>query len=217
MRRITLIGTVHRETGKCNEHELANILLSVGPEVIFEELRPADFDWLYGDDSRHTVEMQAIKKYLEGRQVRQVPVDVYEIPESFGPRVHALDEFVESRSGAYREVMDEMNQMKSELGFNYLNSQDFIAHIKKSEQLYKDAVHTYGNDSAKRMLSEWNDQIRKRDSSMLENIYSFCRRTDFMEAVFLVGAGHMSSIEDGIESRMKEQPTLVAWKFWNRP
>jgi len=215
--RITLVCTAHRRSGKCNEHELVKILLAIGPEVIFEEIRPDDFESFYADELKYNVEMRSIKEYLKDKIARQVPVDDYQIPEGFGPYMRALDEFVESRSDAYRHVMDEINRKQFELGFNYLNSAAFVSRIRESERLYEEAVSRYGNDLARSKLSEWNVQIRKRDASMLENIYRFCQRTDFMEGVFLVGAGHMSSIMGGIEQRMKDQPGLVTWRFWNGP
>jgi len=52
---------------------------------------------------------------------------------------------------------------------------------------------------------------------MLENIYSFCRASQFKEGIFLVGAEHMSSIIEGVESRIKRESNLVAWNIWNRP
>jgi hypothetical protein len=213
--RITLICTAHSESGKCNEHELSKILLAVGPEVIFEEIRPADFESSYADKSKYNIEMQAIKEYLKSRKAQQVPVDDYEISDGFGPYMRALDEFVESMSGAYHDAMDEIFRNKSELGFSYLNSSAFVSRIKESERLYQETVSKYGNDLAKSKLSEWNDQIRKRDASMLGNIYKFCQRIEFIEGVFLVGAAHISSIMDGIERYMKDQPTLVTWRFWN--
>ena len=78
MGRITLVCTAHTEDGLCNENELLQILLAVGPDVIFEELRPADFSSFYGDTSKHTLEMRAVTSYLKGRQARQVPVDDYD-------------------------------------------------------------------------------------------------------------------------------------------
>ncbi len=149
MRRITLVCTAHREIGKCNEHELVKILLAVGPEVIFEEIRPGDFESSYADESKYNVEMRAIKEYLKVRKARQVPVDDYETPEGFGSYMRALEEFVASRSGAYRDAIDEMSRKQFELGFSYLNSSAFISSIKESERLYQEAVYKYGNDLAK--------------------------------------------------------------------
>lgn len=215
MGRITLVCSAHRESGECNKNELLKILMTVGPDVIFEEIRPGDFESFYADESKYSVEMRAIKEYMKGRKARQVSVDDYDMPSAFVPYMRALEEFVASRSGAYRDVVDEMDRKKYELGFSYLNSSEFISRIKESERLYHDTVFKHGNDLAKSKLEEWNSQIRRRDASMLENIYRFCQQTDFIEGVLLVGAGHMSSIMDGIEHRMKDQPTVVAWRFWN--
>jgi hypothetical protein len=217
MGRITLVCTTHRDNGKCNEAELVKILLAIGPEVIFEEIRPDDYESIYADESKYSLEMRAIKEYLKGRKARQVPVDDYEIPEGFMSEMRALNDFVDSRSDAYCDAMDEIDRKQFELGFNYLNSSEFDSSIKKSELLYREAVLKYGNNLAKSKLLEWNDQIRKRETSMLGNLYSFCQHTDFMEGVFLVGSAHMHSIMDGIEQRLKDQPTLITWRFWNRP
>lgn len=213
--RIILVGTVHRELGSCNESELIRILETIGPDVIFEEIRPSDFDALYRDTPKHSLEMGAISRYVKVRPARQVPVDDYEIPEGFGPKMRALESFVESRSPEYGAVMDEIGQMKAEFGFRYLNSPNFVAHIKKSEGLFEQTIFRYGNDDAKKLNSMWNEQVRRRDNSMLENIYNFCREGAFAKGVFLVGAGHMASIVEGVESRMKKEADLVDWKIWN--
>ena len=60
MGRITLVCTVHSERGLCNENELFRILETIGPEVIFEEIRPSDFESYYGDKSKHTLEMRTV-------------------------------------------------------------------------------------------------------------------------------------------------------------
>jgi hypothetical protein len=217
MGRITLVCTAHREIGRCNERELLKILLAAGPEVIFEEIRQADLESIYADATKHNVEIRAIKYYLNNRKVQQVPVDDYEIPESFGPYMCALDDFVKSRSDEYCDIMNDIHQKQFEFGFIYLNSSEFISRIRESEYIYRKIVSEHGNNLAKRKLSDWDAQILKRDASMLENIYRFCQQTDFTEGVFLVGAGHMASIMDGIDRRMKDQPGVVAWKIWNSP
>src|SRR5207247_836585 len=179
--RITLVCTAHIENGLCNENELLKILQAVGPDVIFEEIRPSDFDSYYSHKSKHTLEMRAITKYLKVRPARQVPVDDYEVPESFGRNIHVLDKFVESRSREYCAVMDEMHQMKCEFGFRYLNSPNFVAHIRKSDQLFEETVFKYGGDDLKELLSMWNEQLHRRDNSMLENVFGFCRKSTFIE------------------------------------
>lgn len=211
------MGTVHKERGSCNEGELIRILETIGPEVIFEEIRPSDFETHYRDKSRHTLEMRAITTYLKVRPARQVPVDDYEMPESFGRNMWSLDQFVESRSREYYAALDAIFQMTSEFGFRYLNSPDYVAHIKRSDQLFEETVCKCGSDDQKELLSMFNAQLRRRENAMMENVYGFCRTSTFTEGVFLVGAAHMSFIVEGIESRMRQEFGLVDWKIWSRP
>ena len=63
MYNITLICTVHSETGKCNSRELYKIIEEFKPEIIFEELSLAAYNQCYGIQNRVTVETSAIKIY----------------------------------------------------------------------------------------------------------------------------------------------------------
>jgi hypothetical protein len=80
MRKIILISSTHREHGLCNARELLKIIRAIGPEVIFEEIRPSDFDFLY--KHLRTLETQAIAKYRESKLFRQIPVDWFDMPAS---------------------------------------------------------------------------------------------------------------------------------------
>lgn len=217
MRRITLVCTTHTAIGLCDENELVKILQAIGPEVIFEELRPTDFDSLYSDKSKHTLEMRAITAYLRIGTARQVPVDEYEQLVGSRDAMRTLNRLVESRCREYCDVMDQIQQMQFEFGFAYLNSPTFVAHIKRSERLFEETVLKYGDGESKELHARFREQLHYRDSSMLRNIYEFCRKNDFMEGVFLVGAGHMTSIIEGIQNRMAQEAGIVEWRFWNQP
>lgn len=130
--------------------------------------------------------------------------------------MHALSYYVESESEEYCEVLDKIDQMTIHRGFRFLNSQECLALIEKSEELLNKTIAMSGSDDLKKLHSMWNDQLRKRGDSMLERIYDFCRKNPFTEGVLLVGAGHLSSIVEGIESRIKTEAHLVGWNIWNR-
>lgn len=217
MGRITLVCTTHKEKGQCNELELIRILETICPDVIFEEMRPLDFASYYTDRSRSTLETRAISKYAKILPVRQIPVDDYEFSENFGREMLALDEFVESQSNEYSAIQDRIHWLSCEYGFKYLNGPDCTSHLKYSEKLYEKIISHHGNAHAKNLLSRWNDRKRRREESMLDNIYSFCRNNTFTEGVFLVGVGHKLSIVEGIENRGQNEINLVDWKIWNRP
>lgn len=215
MGRITLVCTTHSEMGLCDENELLRIFETLDPDVIFEEIRPNDHGWLYRDKSKHTLEMRTICTYLKVRSARQVPVDGFVIPEGFHGDIGILFDYVESRSADYCAAITKINHMTFDLGFRYLNSQEFMALRKEADELFEKAIAISGNDHLKSLFSMWNEQLRRREGSMLENIYDFCRENSFTSGVFLVGAGHMSSIVKDIESRTKTEANLVEWHIWN--
>lgn len=217
MRRITLVGTVHREGGLCNENELSGILEAIRPDVIFEEIRPSDFEAHYRDNSKHTLEMRAVRRYLKVKPARQVPVDDFVIPDRFRRDMASLDDYVESNNIEYGQLMDEIGQKTHFLGFRFLNSPEFAALNKRADESYAKTIAVSGNDDLKKGLSMWNDQIRRRDAAMVENIYEFCRKNSFTEGVFLVGAGHMASVVEDVASSIKREASLVGWNIWSRP
>lgn len=203
MGRITLVGTAHRESGLCNESELIRILEAIGPDVIFEEIRPSDFEAYYRDKSKHTLEMRAVYRYLKVKPARQVPVDDYVFPGSFPRDIARLEEYVQANCIEYCELMDEISQKKHLLGFRYLNSPEFEAMNKRANESYERTVAMSGSEELKKTLSIYNEQMRRRDASMVENIHEFCRKNPFTAGVFLVGAGHLPAILEEMASRTR--------------
>lgn len=214
MGRITLVCTVHNERGLCSENELVRILETIGPDVIFEEIRPSDFDSFYA--SKHTLETRAVARYLKARTARQVPVDEYSVPENFRRDIDILFDYVESNDIGYRALIAERDWKTDQLGYRYLNSPEFEAISKRSRESLENTIALSGSDGLKKILSTWNGQLQRRENSMLENIYAFCRTSPFKEGVFLVGAEHVSSIMEGIENRIKRDANLVGWNIWSR-
>jgi hypothetical protein len=203
MGKITLVGTAHREDGLCNEGELLKILEAISPDVIFEEIRPSDFEARYRDTSKHTLEMRAVGRYLKTKPARQVPVDDYVVPDGFLRDMAQMEEYVQTCGAEYCELMDKMGEKKHLLGFRFLNSPEFEALNKRVNESYERAIAASGREDLKKTLSIYNEQMRRRDAAMVENIHDFCRNTPFREGVFLVGAGHMPAILEEIESRTR--------------
>jgi hypothetical protein len=112
MPRIAFVGTVHDENGLCNHEELFNILRTIEPEVIFEEIRPPDFDLFYA--AKSTVECKAIVKYRQYRTPTQVPVDRYEIPRElvsdFKEQLGRIFDYVDDKTQECWLIMDELDR-----------------------------------------------------------------------------------------------------------
>ena len=215
MRRITLVFTVHSEKGLCNEAELLKILEELDPEVVFEEVRPEDHEWLYRNESKHSLEMQAISRYRKIKPILQVPVDGFSIPIGFKAGVDELFDFVESNSKRYCEAFSSVNQMAHHRGFKYLNSLEHIEMRNGVDESFEEAIAKSGNVRLKKLLSNWYGQLRQREHSMLEGIYAFSRQHSFSRGVFLVGSAHMSYFVKSIENRVSEELGLIEWRIWS--
>jgi hypothetical protein len=192
------------------------ILAGIGPDVIFEEIRPTDFETLYRDQSKHTLEMRTVGRYLKIKPARQVPVDDYAIPDSFARDMFSMDEYVESNSIEYCGLAGEIDQKTHLLGFRFLNSQEYEALNKRANEAYEKVIAMSGSQVLKNRLSMWNTQVRKREASMVENIYEFSRKSSLTEGVFLVGAAHLAPILENAGSRMRTEGNLADGITWNR-
>ncbi|GMO16230.1 MAG: hypothetical protein Pg6A_02450 [Termitinemataceae bacterium] len=82
MSKITLIGTMHKEIGKCNEAALYNIFEAINPDVIFEETTPytAMLIYKFGIEPQFP-EQKAIQKYIAHHRTENIPIDTLERPQ----------------------------------------------------------------------------------------------------------------------------------------
>src|SRR4051812_4501251 len=130
MHKITLVCSVHRENGLCNARELLRILQAIGPEVIFEEIRPSDFDAYCKRGTATLVEAQAIAMYLESKPLQRVPVDLYDMPENIlaeRRKFQLFSDYVGQTSDEYRRVSEGIDERVHHHGFGYLNSHDYVS------------------------------------------------------------------------------------------
>ena len=124
--RLTLIGTVHAESGRANVAELLAILDRLAPDVIFAEI-PSAFLADYLNGSNGTLESAAVVLYRERRPVNVVPVDLDKPGDEFFSNCEDMFKKVARTSPDYRRLVDQNRLDTLELGFPYLNS-DPCAH-----------------------------------------------------------------------------------------
>lgn len=82
--------TVHNECGRCNPEELCALIKQIRPDIIFEELSHPNFDDFYNRQTRRTLETDAIKKYLSSYDMKQIPVDTYNLPKHYHEQLYRL-------------------------------------------------------------------------------------------------------------------------------
>lgn len=215
--RITLIGTKHNEVGNCNVEALHGLLEILSPEVIFEELRSEDMAACYADPTLQSLEMQAVSRYVQGRIVRQVPVDAFELPPGFANDSDRLFDYVIARSPEYRSLQRVADEETNQFGFAYLNSPPWSALSQRMQAVMEDTIAQSGDAALEQIITTWNTLVRKREVAMVDNIYAFARENSFTGGVFLVGAAHRSAIADIIAARSVVDQGLIAWDFGSRP
>ena len=217
MGRITLIGTLHNPLGQCHVDALCSLLEALAPEVIFEEWRPVDVTARDADTTWQSLDRQAIARYVQGRVVRQVPVDAYELPPEFRQDIDRLFDYVVAHSPEYRSLQCVGDEEAFQYGFAYLNSPPWAALSQRLLVVAEDTIAESGDVNLQRILTTWTTLVRQREVAMVDNIYAYAREHVFASGVFLVGAAHISAIADIISTRAVADQCLITWSFGSEP
>jgi hypothetical protein len=210
--QLTLIATVHAETGRANVTELRTLLDRHAPDVIFAEV-PSAFLANYLNGSHGTLESAAVALYRECRTVNVVPVDLDKPGDEFFSSSEDLFKKVAMTSPDYRRLVDKNSQDTLEFGFPYLNS-DRCA--QAWEDIYIEALATVewiGDLKLRKIFDLWNQKNRDRETAMIENIESHCIRHAPVNGVFLVGAAHRKPIMEKVWKHQVASEPRVFWDF----
>lgn len=217
MYNITLISTLHSECGKSNSDELCKIIESICPEVVFEELPKTIFDIAYSRQFHgEPLEIRSIKKYLQNHSIKHVPVDIEASQYLFDSEIDYMDtKFIENP--AYSTIVIEQTQFTENEGFSYLNSKKSSELFAKKEVIQKNIVE-FDNDSLlARIYYLYNEHLNNRENAMIENIYNYSEENRYNKAVFLLGAGHRTSIVKKIAEYETKENLKLNWTFYGNP
>ncbi len=212
MAAVTLVCTSHSERGNSNEDALLRILCSLDPDVIFLELRSFDAAAL----AMQMPEARAARRYATLRPSEQLAVDEFDIPASFRGDVDALFDYVEENSDEFIALVQQRDFAAS-LGFEAMNSADFEELAEKCDRAMERAVVLSRSKELMSRHANWTSLLRRREESMLSNIYRFCRSRPDSRGAFLVGAAHISALLKSIEAHIAREPEVIEWEIWNRP
>ncbi len=218
MSRITVLCTIHEETGNCNSSELYKIIRSLKPQVIFEELSVKNFIKFYQQNYR-SLETDAVMRYTKTHQVKQVPVDSFELPNAYFEKLELMYKWMiadrsTKESAAWRRLMSLIANLERRLGFNLLNSNlndellDTVDWLE-GKMLRKTNNETLCNIRLSKLLT-----TRKREDEMIRNIYNFSKRHPFHHALLLVGSGHRRSIIKKICYAAQRNQTKLEWEMY---
>ena len=232
MYNITLIGTHHRELGKCNSDELYKIIESINPEVIFDELPSSSFDMYYSDSfdiyyansillNRHPpevpLEVKCIKKYKQNYNIEIFPVDI-DVRQKLSKHQDEISFmfFTFWRYEDYKTLDTEKETLIAQEGFHYLNSDKFLDFLEKKEVMEKNIMEF--EIQKNRLLDIYKlfhaEEYDNRENAMLENIYNYSKGNQYNQAVFLIGAEHKKSIMRKITEYEKLSEIKLNWTLY---
>ena len=219
MHNINLIFTTHKESGNCNSIELHEIIERINPEIIFEELSYSNFNKVYKENSLTTLETNAIKKYLQNYDIEHIPVDTYNLPNSYYKNLEFMLERITSsimiESRDLRNVLDDQLLLISQYGFNYLNSDRNDELLGKYIILKEKILNKINNDNLFQIASLEKEVIEKRENEIIDNIYSFSEEHVYDQAIIFIGSGHRKAMIRKIYERKTQEKIELKWTLFN--
>lgn len=218
MHNVTLISTHHSELGECNSDELYKIIVSMSPDVIFEELTQDLFDRFYKEKqiAEESLEVGSIKKYLQKHNIRQIPVDIDASENLTNAELKYMFEAIK-KYNVYKELEDEQYRMIIQDGFTYLNSKN-CEELFEKRKVEENTILEFEMDK-NRLLGihkSFYEEQYIRENEMIKNIYKYSKENHYHQAVFLIGSAHRKSIVEKIEKYNNEQNIKLNWIIYGR-
>lgn len=220
MYNITLICTKHKECGNCNSMELHKIIKEICPEIIFEELSYSHFDKAYKEKSLITLETNAIKKYLQNHKIEHIPVDTYNLPNSYYKdleymykRILNNNKIIESRD--LRNLLDKQSLLISRNGFSYLNSNQNDELFGVFKILKERILNIINDENLFRIARLEKEVIEIREREIINNIYNYSKEHIYNQALLFIGSGHRKSIIKKIEKFEIQEKIKLNWILYN--
>ncbi|MEI9943297.1 MAG: hypothetical protein WDN26_03680 [Chitinophagaceae bacterium] len=216
MYNIILVCTIHSEIGKCNSSELHQIIESINPDVIFEEICPDLFDRIYkkNDIPFEPLEIKAIKRYLQDHAIEHIPVDIDPDPNlSLNDIKYMFDAF--KKYDVYKKLDIEQYKMTETDGFSFLNSKRFTQ-LHEEKKLTETRLMEFMMTQIQqtRIYKLFYEEQETRENSWLQNIYNYSKKYTYNKAIFYCGASHRKSIKQKIEEFERKEQSKLIWTFY---
>lgn len=209
MYNITLICTVHSETGKCNSRELYKIIEKFKPEIIFEELSLAAYNQCYDTQNRITVETSAIKIYLQNHKIEHIPVVGTELTKDLDCKLEVLTKY-----DLYRKLMDNLLSLEGKYGFQFLNSEQCDELHEKITMVEKLILKDKDDIVLSRIFQLGDATIDKYENEIIKNVYDYSAKNEYNTALMFIGAAHRKSIMQKIQRYERTDNLKLNWTFY---
>lgn len=213
MPEIVLLGSVHKETGKCNSMELARILEFIKPDVLFQEIPYFDFLEINTVGSKSILEIKAISEYLKLHLVQQIPVDTLGRSSQEHAKLDQVMDRVLHVGPDLMRVLDQQEYLQCNKGFQYLNSRLSDRMLRQTDFLITNALQKLNDPSLSLTYTEWKTYNSKREDVMITNVYEYCRLNQFNKGLLLFGSAHREGLISKIQKIKRRQSIRVNWKL----
>lgn len=213
MPEILLLGSIHKEDGKCNSSELIRVLEFIQPEVLFQEIPYFEFLATGRIDSESILEIKAISQYLKCHDVRQIPIDSLGGSLQANAKLDQVMDRVLHTGPDLARVLDQLVHLRYTYGFEYLNSRLSDRMLLQSDLVITKALQKLNDPTLFLAYAEWKAYNSKREEAMVTNVYEYCRLNDFKKGVFLFGSAHRRGLIAKIQMVKKTQEVRVNWKL----
>jgi len=200
--------------------ELHKIIESIRPEIIFEELSYINFTKCYHEKSLITLETNAIKKYLQNNNIKHIPVDTFDLPNSYYEELDSMynriinnNKIIESRR--LLDILDKQSYLENQCGFSFLNSNqndEIFEEIKILKVRVLNAINAETLFSIDRLEKEI---IENREHEIINNIYNYSNDHIYTQALLFIGSGHRKSMMQKIQEYESNENLKLNWTFYN--
>jgi hypothetical protein len=213
--RVSLLGTVHGESGRANVMELHVILERLAPDVLFAEIPPAEGD-KYIDGSHGNLESIAVARYRQNHHVAVIPVDLAKPEDEFFRNAEDMFRKVERTSPDYRRMFDRHSLDIRKEGFSYLNSDRCVRALTDIHMEVLATLDWIRVPQLHEVYAAWSRQNELRDTGMMRNIEDYAGSNRFVHGLFLVGAAHRKSLVDKARTRSGPNSPNIDWELDGR-
>lgn len=210
MRRVLLVCSVHRETGRATAAELHWLLGRLRPDALFLEHSSTDFS-AFLDGSCGTLESAAVRRYLSLHTVELVPIDLPPPDPEFKPKVDDMFDRIEEASPRFCQLDLANRQHTAAGGFAYLNSPTSALLQCEMQRVMRATVEAVGVPALSELYALWMRTNDLRELAMLNGVEAYARQASFKKGVLLVGAAHRQPLFEKSQLPRSDGPPSVSW------
>lgn len=199
--------------------ELHKIIEEISPEIIFEELSYSLFDESYKEKKLITLETNAIKKYLQNHNIEHIPVDTYNLPNSYHQELDYMYNRVinnnKIESHHLRNLLNKQSLLEMHHGFSYLNSNQNDELFEEVTILREKILKNINDENLFRIDRLEKVVIEKREYEIINNIHNYSKEHIYNQALLFIGSGHRKSIIKKIEKYELKEKIKLNWMLYN--